>query len=97
MAEDGSGKRKGPGVLGCFGLLIFFAIESAVGMGVGYLAWLPMNALIASIVPASEADFAGVCAVCLAFIPAMLAMWLVDRLCRRLTGESVWDWVPWIP
>ena len=97
MAEGDTGKRKGPGVLGCFGLLIFLVLEMGAAAGVGYLAWLPMVRIIAAIVPASEYDFAAVCAICLAFIPAGIAMYAVDRLCRRITGESAMDWVPWIP
>ncbi len=88
-------RRPGPG--GCLALLFFFVVETAAAIGVGALFFPLFSAITLAIVPAREADFAKVVAIVLCFAPALVVMTLIDRLCRKLTGFSVVDYVPLIP
>jgi hypothetical protein len=97
MDEAEANAGKNPGCGGCAMLLIFFVIETAAGIAVGALCYVPLSMAIGAIVPATEADFAAVCAICLSFVPALLAMMAIDRLCKTLTGHSVFAWLPDIP
>lgn len=86
-----------PGLGGCLALLLFFVVEAGAGIGVGALFFPAFSAITAAVVPAREADFGKVVAVMLCFAPALVVVMLIDRLCRKLTGFSVIDNVPYIP
>jgi hypothetical protein len=87
-----------PGAGGCLALVGFLVVEIAAGFGVGYLAYLLLAPAFRAVIPAREVDFANVCAVCLAFLPAGYVVFALDRLCKRLVGHSAMDQLPdWTP
>ncbi|SFR79226.1 hypothetical protein [Sphingomonas jatrophae] len=89
------GRRIGP--LGCLGLILFFVLETAAGIAVAAPFYLLISPLITAIVPAKEYDFAQVVSICLCFLPGGYAMYLVDKLCKRVTGFSVFDELGHLP
>jgi hypothetical protein len=91
------GKKPGFDPGGCLILLIFFVIETAAGFGVGALCHPFVFALIEPLVPIAERDFAGVVSVIICFIPAGLVAWWIDRLCVKLSGQSVFDAMSTLP
>lgn len=42
----------------------------------------------------ANAELAGLLSVFVGMIPGFLAMYLIDRVCRRVTGRSVFDYIP---
>lgn len=87
--------RIGPG--GFATLLVFFGIETAAGFALGALCYAPASAVTSAILPASERNFAGVCAVILCFVPACTTMWAIDQLCLGLSGHSLIDNMHYLP
>lgn len=85
------GKAKGSSPAGCLALLIFFMIETVAGFGVGALCFPLVFGVVGSLIPAAERDFAAVVSVIICFIPGGFVAWWIDRLCVRLSGESVFD------
>ncbi|UVO49993.1 hypothetical protein M0208_05455 [Sphingomonas sp. SUN019] len=82
---------------GCLILLIFFVIETAAGFGVGAFCYPFVFGLIEPLVPVAERDFAGVVSVIICFIPAGFVAWWIDRLCVKISGQSVFDAMSTLP
>lgn len=94
MSKPADG-RIGPG--GCLALLIFFVLETAAGFAVGALCYPFVAGIIEPLVPAAEREFAQVVSVIICFIPAGFVAWWIDRLCVKLSGQSVFDALSTLP
>lgn len=90
------GKRR-IGPLGCLGLLFFLLVETVAGVAAAALCYPHVRAVTGAIFPAREGDLAGVVAIIICFIPAGVVAWLIDRICLRITGYSVFEEMPHIP
>lgn len=82
---------------GCLGMLVFFVAELGALAGTVYLGHMLLAPLLRGLVPAGESDFADVLAIVIALIAACVPVFLIDRLCKRVTGHSVLDSMPLIP
>lgn len=85
------------GPLGCVALLVLFVVEIAAG---GFTIWAVHGvtlALFERLGVRLAPDDAGLAGVFLGFLVAAPLVWAIDAWCKRRTGRSVMDELPFIP
>ena len=79
---------------GCLLLLGFALAELVGGLAAGFGAYTALDALIRLVLPGGGAPAVAPIG---AFIGGFTAVFLIDRWCKRRTGTSILDEIPYIP
>ncbi len=93
MSETPPTRPKG----GCLGLLAFLLIELIVGFGVGYLVASNLWAFLDARGWFADREVNGLIAIFTAMAVSFVLVYWIDGHCKRITGESAIDQIPFLP